>query len=81
MAAHFVRCSDCDGTGLLSDPVESCIYCDGLGERPEPQKTDAERKAATRLAERCLFEPGYLLAVSYLAGLTTIERAALGKAA
>lgn len=75
------RCSDCAGTGLLSDPVETCIYCDGLGERPEPQPTDAERRAAVRHAERCLFEPGYLLAVSYLAGLTTIERAALGKAA
>lgn len=79
--AYFVPCPDCAGTGLLSDPVEPCVYCDGLGERPEPQKTDAERKAATRLAERVLFEPCYLLAVSYLAGLTTIERAALGKAA
>ncbi len=73
------RCSDCAGTGILSDPVEPCLYCDGLGERPERQKTYAERRAAVRHAERVLFEPGYLLAVSYLAGLTTIERAALAK--
>ena len=79
--AYFIRCSDCAGTGMLSDPVEPCVYCNGLGERPERQQTDAERKAATRLAERVLFEDCYLLAVSYLAGLTTIERAALGKAA
>lgn len=49
--AYFIRCSDCAGTGLLSDPVEPCTYCDGLGERPEPQKTDAERRAAVRRIE------------------------------
>jgi len=79
--AYFVPCSDCAGTGLLSDPVEPCVYCDGLGERPEPQKTDAERRAEVRHLERCLFEPGYAMAVLYLAGIPAIERAALGKAA
>ena len=49
--AYFVRCSDCAGTGILSDPVEPCIYCDGLGELPERQPTDAERRAAVRRIE------------------------------
>ena len=27
------RCADCKGTGLLSDPVEPCVYCGGSGRR------------------------------------------------
>lgn len=75
------RCSDCAGTGILSDPVEPCIYCDGLGELPERQPTDAERRAAVRHIERYLFEPGYAMALLYLASRPAIERRALGKAA
>ena len=77
--AYFVPCPDCDGTGLLSDPVEPCIYCDGKGYREERQKTDAELRAEVRHAERCLFEPGYAMALLYLAGIPAIEREALGK--
>jgi hypothetical protein len=47
--AYFVPCSDCSGTSLLDG--EPCIYCDGLGERPERQPTDAERRAAVRRIE------------------------------
>jgi DnaJ-class molecular chaperone len=77
--AYFVRCSDCSGTGLLSDPVEPCVYCEGQGYREERQPTDAELRAAVRHAERCLFEPGYAMALLYLAGIPAIEREALGK--
>jgi DnaJ-class molecular chaperone len=77
--AYFVRCSDCNGTGLLSDPVEPCVYCEGQGYREERQKTDAELRAEVRHAERCLFEPGYAMALLYLAGIPAIEREALGK--
>lgn len=79
--AYFVSCSDCDGTGLLSDPVEPCVYCEGQGYREERQKTDAELRAEVRHAERCLFEPGYAMALLYLAGIPAIEREALGRAA
>jgi hypothetical protein len=69
------RCSDCDGTGMLSDPVEPCVY------REERQPTDAERRAEVRHIERYLFEPGYAMALLYLASRPAIERRALGKAA
>lgn len=77
--AYFVRCSDCNGSSVLDG--EPCIYCDGLGERPERQPTDAERRAEVRHIERYLFEPGYAMALLYLASRPAIERRALGKAA
>jgi RecJ-like exonuclease len=79
--AYYVPCSDCAGTGLLADPVEPCVYCDGKGHREERQKTDAERRAEVRHIERFLSEPGYAMACLFLASRPSIERAALGKAA
>jgi DnaJ-class molecular chaperone len=54
--AYFVRCSDCAGTGILSDPVEPCVYCEGQGYREERRKTDAELRAAVRRIDEQLDE-------------------------
>lgn len=81
MAPYFIRCSDCKGTGLLSDPIEPCVYCEGKGYKPERQVTPAERRAEVRHIERFLFEPGYAMAVLFLAARPRVEREALGKAA
>jgi DnaJ-class molecular chaperone len=54
MAPYFVRCSDCSGTGLLSDPVEPCVYCEGKGYKPERQVTAAERRAEVRRLDEAL---------------------------
>ena len=43
------RCTDCAGTGLLSDPVEPCIYCDGSG-RVEPRPMTRELLKALEAA-------------------------------
>lgn len=42
-------CTDCAGTGLLADPVEPCIYCDGTGHR-EPRRLDREQLRALEAA-------------------------------
>ncbi len=39
------RCSDCAGSGLLSDPAEPCIYCGGSGRRDVRPVRVAELKA------------------------------------
>lgn len=72
--AFYATCPDCAGSGLLTDPVEPCVYCDGKGYREERQKTAAELKAEVRHIERFLFEPGYAIAVLFLAGRSDIER-------
>jgi DnaJ-class molecular chaperone len=36
------RCSDCAGTGILADPIEPCIYCDGSG-ISEPRRLTREQ--------------------------------------
>lgn len=43
------RCSDCDGSGLLSDPVEPCVYCGGTGHW-EPRRMDREQLRALEAA-------------------------------
>lgn len=43
------RCADCAGTGLLADPVEPCIYCDGTGHR-EPRRMSREQLRALEAA-------------------------------
>ena len=47
--APDTTCSDCAGTGLLADPVEPCIYCDGRG-RVEPRRISRERLRALEAA-------------------------------
>lgn len=47
--APDTTCSDCGGTGLLSDPVEPCIYCDGTGYR-EPRRMSREQLRALEAA-------------------------------
>ena len=42
-------CTDCDGTGLLADPVEPCVYCDGRG-RVELRRMSRERLSALEAA-------------------------------
>ena len=43
------RCSDCKGTGILADPVEPCVYCDGRG-RVELRRMSRERLSALEAA-------------------------------
>ena len=45
------RCSDCAGTGLLADPIEPCIYCDGTG-ISEPRRMTREQLRALEIALR-----------------------------
>lgn len=45
------RCSDCAGTGILADPVEPCIYCDGTG-ISEPRRLTREQLRALEIALR-----------------------------
>lgn len=79
--AFYVTCPDCAGTGLLTDPVEPCVYCDGKGYIEERQVSYADLKARVRLDERLLSEPGYAMAVLFLAGRPDIERAQRAKEA
>lgn len=79
--AFYATRPDCAGTGLLSDPVEPCVYCDGQGYVEERQESDAELRERVRFAKRFLSEPGYAMAVLFLAGLPRVEREALGKGA
>ena len=57
-------CSDCGGSCVLDG--EPCVYCDGLGYREPRVQTYAELRESVRFTARCIEEPMYQVAVSYL---------------